>query len=164
MNFKELFEKKLVKQISLSEGSDEYISAITDILNVVIKDELVAASLYVRLANKASTPYIIDHLLEHSQEEFYHYTKLIAFAHNNSLDIKVDFDVLAVNDIPTDEFAIIALNQQLEEKAINDYKNASIIARNNYDLSTEEFFTDLLKAEQEHFDDFVMFSGETRTL
>ena len=67
-------------------------------------------------------------------------------------------------DVPLDELALIQLVQDLEQEAILDYKTIAILARENDDIETEKFFTELMEDEMHHFDEISRCTNTTREI
>jgi len=144
----------------------DYRQQIIEGLNKVIKDELSAASNYHCIANNTKDATLAEELRDHGDEEFTHYKLLIEFIFNHGLESEITFgvDPHVINDIKKDTETILSLVQKLEKEAISDYSKLSLLARENDDLETEKFFTNLLQEEQGHFDDLAQYTGEKRSL
>ena len=149
-------------------NESDYAKQLIAIFNKAVRDELSACSVYRIIGNKLKGPdtdEIRDHLFEHAKEEYGHYTELIDYAskHNFLQDIKVQLDNTVFN-ANGDNNALVLSTQNLETKAAQDYRNASILASKNNDIETHEFFTELMKDELKHFDENAYFLGQSRTV
>jgi len=134
-----------------------------------ITDELTAALVYIKMAeslNGFDGSKVAEHLKEHADQEYDHYKMLISGASKHGIlknfDIsKVDqevFDKAPLGDI----MRIIMYTQNLESGAIMQYSALADFA-DEYDAKdTKDMFNTLRKAEEEHFDDFAEWTGQTR--
>ena len=141
-----------------------YSEIITNGIIKALRDELTAASVYIAMAETTTEDGLKEELLQHSKEEFEHYGKLIHYALKHSIVVNYSIDSSTMNKVPSSTEEILKIVQGLETAAIVDYKQLALEARNNNDLETEQFFIELMKAEQEHFDDLSVFTGKHRTL
>lgn len=170
------FKEILNKELSTTSQQDAetyqkldnsvYKEKVIGLINKALADEITAASLYLAMAQNTTSQSIATQLEEHSLQEFGHYTKLIQFAFNHGLeqDIVFSFSDQAANDVPYDDVEILELVQTLELEAIQDYKTITLIARENEDYETEEFFGDIMEDEMGHFDDLNRYLKQKRQL
>lgn len=144
----------------------EYKQYIINGFNKALKDELSAASVYLAMANVTTEDGLASELIQHANEEFEHYSKLVKYIYKHNLQNEITFTVesTVMNTVPTDTEEILKHVQQLETNAIYDYNALVLRAREENDIETEEFFKELMLAEQEHFDDLVTFTGANRSL
>lgn len=141
-----------------------YSDIITQIFNKAIVDELSAASVYHAMAANITDAKLAEELHAHGDEEFKHYKQLLEFALNHGLILCYGIDSKVINNVPKSKEAILKVVQSLETNAIKDYKESALIAREEKDLETEEFFMDLMKEEMRHFDDLAQYTGVNRSL
>jgi len=134
--------------------------------NKFIRDEISAAAGYVVIANKLKgkdVANVVKELLEHSSEEYKHFTELVAYAGNhgflNDLEL-VDFDTGVTKYTPKDLVECVKFIQGLEEQARKDYKEMVLLAKENKAVELEEFFEDMMGDEVEHFNDLQYIFGE----
>lgn len=144
----------------------DYRTSIITGLNKVLKDELSAASVYHAMAQTTTDARLAEELSAHGDEEFGHYKLLIEFIYNHSLESEITFgvDTKVINNVQVTKETILSTVQALETKAIEDYKSLALLARDNKDLETEEFFMDLMNDEMGHFDDLAVYTGKNRKL
>jgi bacterioferritin (cytochrome b1) len=144
-----------------------YPAFVKKSFNKFLRDEISAATSYIRLAQNLKDKEYQEELLEHAKEEFEHYQELIEFAYNHGfgdqLIIVFDNDVVNPSDC-SDDTQILQFVQNLEMKAIKDYKLMACLAMKFKDLETHQFFMELMKDEQDHFDDFANKLGQHREL
>ena len=141
-----------------------YKEEITKIFNKVIIDELSAASVYHAMAANSKDAKLAGELSTHGDEEFEHYKQLIEFATNHNIILCYGIDSKVINNIPKEKDEILKVVQSLETIAIKDYRRAALLAREEKDLETEGFFTELMKDEMKHFDDLAQYTGINRSL
>lgn len=134
----------------------------------VINDEISATILYLRLANEldgAINDYFRDQMEEHAEDEYGHFKDLIDIASNRGIPFTVQLtsDANIAIDIENSE-ALIALTQELETIAIDDYKKLIGMASNMKEFDMHRKFREILNDEAEHFDDVAVITGETRPI
>jgi len=152
---------------SLNEDNSIYKSQMIEIFKKAIKDELSASISYKAMAEKvigAGNSKFKEELLDHGKEEFEHFQELIEYAATHGIlsELPLVLDEEVIKNAPSETQAIITFTQNLEKEAIFDYTKASKLARDNDDIETFSFFKELTKDEQSHFDDIVIYTGETR--
>ena len=144
----------------------QYKEKVVGLINKALTDEITAASAYLAMAQITPSENIAKQLEEHAQDEFGHYKKLISFAYNHNLCEFIEFsmDYCGANAIPNDTFEMLAIVQSLEQEAIQDYKTIALLAREQGDIETEEFFMDLMEDEISHFDELARYTNQKREL
>lgn len=149
-----------------------YKEFLEERITKVIKDEISSSILYVKMAEsiqfQASND-LADILKKHGLEEYGHFTEILAFAYNHAIkpSIEVDYGIICSDlfqDEEIDVHNILRFKQELEQNAIDDYENIICVARENADIETESFFTEILNDEIKHFDELAAMSGMTRTI
>jgi len=139
-----------------------------DILNIkvakLMTDEISAATFYLECSSYLTNLELAEEIRTHSKEEFDHFTILMDYAVKHNIKRNYDFDRKVIKNIPTSDKSIIAAIQKLEKTAVANYRELTLLARENDDLESEELFAGLLKAEMTHFDDIAQYTGEKRTL
>lgn len=140
-------------------------SELIPILNKAIMDELTASIAYKLLAEKViNAPTLSEELRKHATDEMNHFNTVVDLASARGmcdmLIMKLDESVLT--SLPSEKFQVIAKVQRLELNAIDDYAGAVMAARRTGDLEVERIFMELLKDEQEHYDDLAQYTGEHR--
>jgi len=143
-----------------------YKEQIIQIFNKALKDELSASIAYKTMAEAVTDQPLSEELAAHGTEEYEHFNSLIAYAHNHSVETSLIFglDESVVKGTPVERQQVIEFTQNLEKIAIADYKAGALLARKNDDIELEEFFIDLMKSEQSHFDDLAIWTGKNRQL
>lgn len=141
-----------------------YEEMINEKIGKLMTDEISAATMYAEAAQYITDASLSDEVRTHGQEEFDHFKKLMDFATNNNLKTNYDFDRAVIKNIPRDTKSLIKIIQSLEKKAITNYREIALLARENNDLEGETLFLELMKVEMEHFDDIAQVTGETRKL
>ena len=134
-------------------------------LSKAVMDELSASIAYKVLAEKViDAPELSDELKAHATDEMEHFNKIIELAAARGLceQIPMVLDPEVFADMPSEKFAVIYKVQQLEKTAINDYAGIVVEARAVSDLEVERLFMELLREEQEHFDDLAQYTGQVR--
>ena len=133
-----------------------------------IEGELSSIISYVKMANdctggKAESE-VAEELLEHAKEEYEHFTELVAYAAKHGIEDKLVYNIdrSFFEGTPKDMAGIIAKNQELEQKAMNDYENMYKCAQKFGDVESMHFAKDIMMDEMEHFDDFSQFDGKPR--
>lgn len=129
---------------------EQLIKALSKVLN----DEISASIVYKAMAEYSVLPQLEEQLLEHSKDEFEHFNEIFSFcvSHGISPEVKLmDY----VNNYPSNDTDILMFTQKLEKEAIEDYKSIVLLARENDDVETESFFTEIMNDEIEHFDDLA---------
>ena len=127
-------------------------------------DEISASAMYVEASGYMTNIPLAKEILEHAQEEYGHFHKLMNFCINHNLKTNYDFDRTVIKKVPKNKKQILKLIQELEQKAIISYKSASLLARANDDLEAEAMFIEIMNDEIKHFDDLAQETGETRRL
>jgi len=146
------------------------IKVLSKVFNKFIRDELSAASVYIKLSELVTTPKLAEELKEHAKEEFEHFQELMHFAsaHGFIHTLNISLDSEAVCPFPGDDIrdisdlSVIRFVQDLETTAINDYKRMATLAMDHRCIEVYEFFSELMKDEMEHFDDLAALIGQTR--
>ena len=143
-----------------------YELQVVELINKALRDELSAASSYSCMSQTTENGTLASELMAHASEEFGHYNQIIGFVYAHGLEEKVNFsfDLNVANQFPSDTFTIIEFTQGLETRAMEDYRQIALLARENNDLETEAFFMGLMAAEQTHFDDLARYNGGRRVL
>jgi len=143
-----------------------YEEKLINLFNKVLKDEISASVLYRILANKSSSPKLQEELTKHAEEEYTHFNKLIDYISNHGLleSVNYSLDQEIINNTSCESLVILNIVQELEKIAIEDYKFGALLARDNKDIETESFFLDLMKEEQQHFDDLALLNGQKRSV
>jgi rubrerythrin len=167
-NFRDIFQKELITTSEIDADTYDtldklqYKEKVVGIINKALTDEITAASVYLAMAQITPSENIAKQLEEHAQGEFGHYKKLIEFAYNHNLGELIEFnmDYSGANAIPND----LSIVQSLEQEAIQDYKTIALIAREQGDIETEEFFMDLMEDEMSHFDELSRYTNQKREL
>ena len=140
------------------------------LLNKIIRDELSASIFYAKASNELVGPESSDiskELMEHSKEEMEHFNRLLKFAssHGFMKDIKIELDQSVIDFSPLKDVKIvIAKVQELERIAIDDYTKAAMCAKKHGSIEGKRFFTELMREEIDHFDDFSYVNGDSRPL
>ena len=142
----------------------EYKKIIEEKINMLMTDELSASSMYIEASQYITNLELAEEIKIHGQEEFEHFQLLMEYAISHNLKIKYDLDRKVTKSVPLNNNSLIRLIQTLEKKAIANYREVALLARQNNDLESEEFFMDLMKKEMEHFDDVAQVTGEHRGL
>lgn len=140
----------------------KYQLQLNDILNQLMTDEISASTMYIEASGYMTDITLSKEILEHGKDEFEHFQKLMNFCINHNLKTNYDFDRTVIKKVPKNKKQILKLIQELEQKAIEDYREASLLARANDDIEAEELFIEIMKEEMEHFDDLAQETGETR--
>ena len=140
----------------------EYRALIKNKIQKVIRDEITASIAYRLMANRTTNPNFQKEMEEHGDDEYRHFKQLVDFCMNHSCDVKIQLDNDVIDRIPDDNEGMFRLHQELEQKAMEDYFQIVLIAKNNNDFETEEFFKTLLQEEMEHFDDVAVLTGVPR--
>jgi len=141
-----------------------YIDEVQELIKRRMIDEISAATFYLEAATIIRDLELSEEIKKHASEEFDHFSRLISFARNHKLDIKYDFDRSVIKNVPAKDKALISIIQGLERKAISDYRELSILCRDNNDLEGEKFFKEIMLEEMQHFDDVAQKTGESRKL
>lgn len=159
-------EYEVDTEYSADDFSEEYKEAVIELINIAVASEVSSASAYLCMAEMTDNGTLAAELSAHAMEEFGHYKRIIGFLYAHGLEEYVSFqmDLDVSNDFPVDKSEIVAFTQMLETQAIEDYRTIALLARENDDLETEVFFTQLMKEEQGHFDDLARYNGERRVL
>ena len=142
----------------------EYQEIINHKIGKLMTDEISAASMYMEAAQYIKDLELAEEIRKHAQEEFDHFKLLLEFAVTHSLKTNYDFDRAVIKNVPMNPQSVIRLIQTLEKKAIANYREIALLARENNDLESEQFFLDLMKAEMGHFDEVAQITGEYRKL
>lgn len=141
-----------------------YEEIINEKIGKLMTDEISAATMYTEAAQYITDVSLADEIRTHAQEEFNHFKKLLEFATDHSLKTNYDFDRTVIKNIPRDTKSLIKIIQTLEKKAIANYREIALLARENNDLEGEALFLELMREEMKHFDDIAQVTGETRKL
>jgi ferritin len=165
--YKELRTTSEIDSDTYSElDKSQYKEKVIGLINKALTDEITAASVYLAMAQVAPSENIAKQLEEHAQDEFDHYKKLITFAYAHGFGQSLEFNMeySNANDIPEEIDEILDIVQSLEQEAIQDYKTIALIAREQNDIETEEFFMDLMEDEMSHFDELARYTNQKREL
>jgi len=141
-----------------------YKDEIQNLLKRRMIDEISAASFYLEAATLIRDLELAEEIKKHASEEFNHFSRLIEFARNHGLEVRYDFDRNVIKNVPANTKALISIIQGLERKAISDYREMSIICKNNEDIEGEKFFKEIMLEEMNHFDDVAQKTGQSRKL
>lgn len=146
-----------------------YKDEIVTILNKAIMDEISASVFYFRQAEElkgVAADEVINALKEYGNEEFGHYTEIMAYAGKFGMlsEIEVSFENLTNSHLKPNLVEAMKVIEDLEKQAYNDYKTASQLALDNDDIETYDFFKELMSDEAKHLDEFLLFQGKTRGL
>lgn len=149
-----------------AQGAD-YKKKMVEIFNKAVKDELGASISYKAMSEKvfgAGNNKLREELAQHGAEEYEHFNELIAYAATHGIleSLNIDIDEAVISGAPSDIKGMIKFSQDLELKAVKDYREASAYALENGDIETHEFFADLASDEETHFDDVAVYTGKTR--
>ena len=162
--------KKYIKTNINETYTPEYEAQMVQIFNKAVRDELEASISYKIMAEQIQGPginEIKEELEEHAKEEFQHFQEFIAYAASHTILNKITFEIrpnyVNPSTLPTDVSGIVQFTQDLETEAYNDYKRASMLARENFDTETEMFFIEKMKDEMRHFDDISALDKTKRT-
>jgi len=142
----------------------KYQLKLNEMLGKLLTNEISASSMYVEASGYITDITLSKEILTHAEEEFGHFQKLMKFCINHGLKTNYDFDRTVIKKVPKNKKQIIKLIQNLEQQAIQDYKEATIFARQNNDIEAEALFTEIMNDEIEHFDDLAQETGQTRRL
>lgn len=141
-----------------------YKEKLTEIVNQLMTDEISAATMYLEAAGYLDEITLVNEITQHADEEYGHFKKLMDFATNHGLKISYDFSRPVIKKVPKSTPQLLRIIQDLEKKAIADYKGAALLARENQDIEAEELFSDIMKDEISHFDDIAIQTKEVRAL
>jgi len=141
-----------------------YKDELQELVKKRMIDEISAATFYLDAASLIRDLELAEEIQKHALEEFDHFSRLITFARAHGLEVKYDFDRSVIKNVPPREKALISIIQNLERKAITDYREMVLLCRNNEDIEGEKFFKEIMLEEIEHFDDVAQKTGETRKL
>jgi len=142
----------------------DYKEIINEKIGKLMTDEISAATMYLEAAEHLTNLELAAEMRIHAQEEFEHFGLLMGYAVSHGLKTNYDFDRSVIKNVPLNNNSLIRLIQTLEKKAIANYREIALLARENNDLESEEFFMNLMKKEMEHFDDVAQVTGEHRNL
>jgi len=163
-----LNSKGVNKSKILFEAQDkEYKKRMIDLFNKAVKDELTASISYKSMSEKlfgTGNNKLREELAQHGTEEFVHFNSLLEYASTHGILnlLTLDIDKTVISNAPSDEKGIIKFSQKLQAESIEDYRNASAFSLGKGDLETYEFFAGLASDEERHYDDFAVYTGETR--
>lgn len=152
------------------DNEQDYLEKLTRAFEKVIKDEVTASILYVKLAQMIPVKVIQEQLVEHTFEEFKHYSMLVDYAYKHGflkhIDINVDLELInSKNAYETDDYKeLVKLIQDLEQKAINDYEVLIAYTSTYQDHDTYELIEEIIQDEREHFDDLSFVLDQKRKL
>jgi len=142
----------------------DYKELINEKIGKLMTDEISSATMYIEASQYITDLELAEEIKTHGQEEFDHFTLLMEYAISHNLKTNYDFDRAVIKNVPQNNNSLIRLIQTLEKKAIANYREVALLARQNNDIESEEFFIDLMKKEMEHFDDVAQKTGEHRNL
>lgn len=150
------------------DNEQAYIEKLVKAFEKVIKDEVTATLLYVKLAQLIPVRVVQEQLVEHTFEEFKHYSMLVDYAYNHgflkNIEINVDLELINSKNIyETDDYKnMVKLIQDLEQKAINDYEMIIGYTSAYEDHDTYELIESILEDERNHFDDLSFVLNQKR--
>ena len=142
----------------------KYQVQLNEILGQLMTDEISASTMYIEASGYMTNIPLAKEILAHGAEEYGHFQKLMAFCISHGLKTNYDFDRTVIKKVPKNKKQILKLIQELEQKAIKDYKEASLLARANDDIEAMTLFTEIMNDEIGHFDDLAQETGEVRRL
>jgi len=142
----------------------EYTELINEKIGKLMTDEISAATMYIEAAQYITDLELAEEIKTHGQEEFEHFQELMQYAISHNLKTNYDFDRTVIKNVPRDTKTLTRVIQNLEKKAIANYREIALIARDNNDIESEQFFMSLMRKEMEHFDDVAQKTGEHRRL
>jgi ferritin len=139
-----------------------YIETLTNIINKALANEISSAMVYHKIAEEVKGTDMEDfseQLSANGTEEFGHYKEILAYAfsHDISVVLNINPSILATpctNIIDLD----VSNNVTLEQQAYDDYRAAALLARENEDIETENFFIELMNDERRHLDSVAKLS------
>jgi len=146
-----------------------YKDEIIKIFNKSLQDELSSQVIYIKMAENAvgiSLDTLREELIQHADEEYSHFKKLVEYAATHSFLDKLNFSISTdiIGKLLKTQNEIIEITQKLELDAIETYKKATKLADDNNDYEAMDFFISLMKDEMSHFDDLAKFDGKKRKL
>jgi ferritin len=144
-----------------------YKEFLIEKINKVVVDEITTSMAYTKMAEALegiNINAVAEILHAHADEEHNHFKSIVAYAYNHGVIPILCVNADVVNGIPSTLEAVILYTQNLEQIAIADYKEMSVVAEENGDSETAEFFKALMLKEMEHFDDMAAFIGQKREI
>jgi len=141
-----------------------YEEILNEKISKLMTDEISAAAMYIEAAQYINDVALADEIRTHAKEEYTHFGQLMDFATQHNLKTNYDFDRTVIKNVPKNTKSLVHIIQTLEKKAIANYREIALLARQNNDLEGETLFLELMRKEMEHFDDVAQVTGETRKL
>lgn len=148
---------KKFKQFLLEDEIDEF-----SFFNSILNDEITAAVLYLKIANKLfGQEYnaFREQMKEHSNDEYRHFTDLLEAFSNKFPQYSFYFNF--TKDLnPLIDYNVIEFTQKLELEAKMKYEKLIEYAIDKQDNVLEDLFRKILAEEEEHFFDVKKLQSE----
>jgi len=142
-----------------------YQEELTVRINNALRDEISSAMMYNKVSEQAmgtDMNEFAEQLSENADEEYGHFKEILAYAINHAIPVELRIDPIVIGmnstaNIESNLSMIIAL----ENKAYDDYKQISLLAREAQDIETEGFFIEKMNDERKHADGMIKLSKVT---
>lgn len=139
-----------------------YQEELTLRINKALRDEISSSMMYNKMAEQAMGQDLNEFselLLENADTEYGHFKEILSYSINHNIPVQLSVDESVINiDCFTELEVNLAIIVDLEQKAYNDYKTISLLAREAEDIETETFFIEKMNDERAHLDGIVKLS------